>query len=73
MPDMETKPKVYYKQRNWLEHNQALLERGGLTIWIDQAVPGDWTQVKGGQGRPGLLSRCYRTICVVDAQFENRI
>lgn len=35
-------PKRVYRTRNWKEYNQALVQRGALTLWIDQAVLDAW-------------------------------
>jgi IS5 family transposase len=41
MPAHETK-KAVYRIRNWREYNQALVRRGSLTVWVDQASLDAW-------------------------------
>lgn len=37
---MQTKPT--YRIRNWREYNKALIQRGSLTIWIDEKAVKNW-------------------------------
>ena len=34
------KPKPRYRVTNWREYNRALVARGAITLWIDEAVAG---------------------------------
>jgi len=49
--------KVQYKVRNWAEYNKSLIQRGSLTVWIDEEVLDNWhpeppeQRVRGGQVR----------------------
>ena len=56
---MPTKPEFTfrYKVRNWPEYNRALIRRGQLTLWFDEAAVTGWQDVVhgGGRGRP----KCY--------------
>ncbi len=47
-----------YRVRNWLTYNQALIARGGLTFWIDEAALTRWrnTQARLGAGAPRIYS-----------------
>jgi IS5 family transposase len=36
------KRKRQYRIRNWSEYNAALVQRGSLTIWLDEAAAGGW-------------------------------
>lgn len=50
-----TKPR--YKTTNWKQYNQALINRGSLTFWIDEEAIQHWKQVKqGSRGRPRVFS-----------------
>ncbi|WP_180983172.1 transposase, partial [Vibrio vulnificus] len=50
-----TKPR--YKTTNWKHYNQALINRGSLTFWIDEEAIQLWKQIKqGNRGRPRLFS-----------------
>ena len=40
-------PKATYRASNWREYNAALVERGSLTLWIDEAVIARWHSVSG--------------------------
>lgn len=45
-------PKVKYRIRNWSEYNQALINRGSLTIWFDEGSLDCWFASGKPQG-PG--------------------
>ncbi len=47
-----------YRVRNWRTYNQALIARGGLTFWIDEAALTTWrnTQARSGSGAPRTYS-----------------
>ncbi len=51
-----------YKVRNWAEYNRALIRRGGLTVWIDEAAVAAWHHVEadGGRGRPKVYADAKR-------------
>ena len=36
------KKKPAYRLRNWSQYNQALVERGSLTVWFDEDVLDQW-------------------------------
>jgi len=40
-------PKPKYKLTNWVDYNNALVKRGSLMLWIDEAVIERWHQVCG--------------------------
>ena len=44
------KPKPRYRVTNWREYNRALVARGSITLWIDEAVVAGW-RATGGKGR----------------------
>ncbi|MFH4616031.1 transposase, partial [Vibrio diabolicus] len=47
--------KPRYKTTNWKQYNQALINHGSLTFWIDEEAIQHWKQVKqGNRGRPRL-------------------
>ncbi len=49
--------KPRYKTTNWKHYNQALINRGSLTFWIDEEAIRLWKQMKQGKrGRPRLFS-----------------
>ena len=43
------KPKARYRVTNWREYNRALVARGAITLWIDEAVVAGWGAA-GGKG-----------------------
>ena len=47
-----------YRVRNWRTYNQALIDRGGLTFWIDEDALATWrnTQSPIGSGAPRIYS-----------------
>ncbi len=50
-------PKPRYRTTNWKQYNQALINRGSLTFWIDEETIQQWKQLKQGKrGRPRLFS-----------------
>lgn len=44
-----SKPKARYRVTNWREYNRALVARGAVTLWIDEAVVAGWGAA-GGKG-----------------------
>ena len=38
-----------YKVTNWHEYNQALIERGNITIWFDEEAIKSWYAKSNGQ------------------------
>jgi len=47
-----------YRVRNWHHYNQALIARGGITFWIDEAALATWrnTQASHCPGAPRIYS-----------------
>lgn len=49
--------KPRYKTYNWKQYNQALINRGSLTFWIDEEAIREWKQVKQNKrGKPRIFS-----------------
>jgi len=48
----------HYRVRNWKEYNEALVKRGSITFWFDEAVIKQWqgSRVKNKRGRPRKFS-----------------
>ena len=38
LKDNEKEPKQHYRILNWKEYNQALINRGSLSFWLDETV-----------------------------------
>jgi len=60
------KPKYRYQVKNWAEYDQALVNRGNLTIWFDEAsIAENWTPPRPvGRGKPGLYSDVAIQTCL---------
>ena len=41
-----SKHKHKYRIRNWRAYNAALVERGSLTVWFDEAHRGRWYETE---------------------------
>jgi hypothetical protein len=42
MPARQPTPKPAYRIRNWKQYNDALVRRGSLTLWVDEAALQAW-------------------------------
>ena len=60
------KPKYRYQVKNWAEYDRALVNRGNLTIWFDEAsIAASWTPPPPvGRGKPGLYSDVAIQTCL---------
>ena len=65
-------PKPRYKTNNWKQYNQALINRGSLTFWIDEEAISEWKQGKQNKrGRPLVFSDlAIRTALMVKRIFS---
>ncbi|MEX3592168.1 MAG: IS5/IS1182 family transposase, partial [Burkholderia sp.] len=45
-------PKACYRVRNWAAYNEGLINRGNITIWIDEAVLARIPDAIPTRGRP---------------------
>src|SRR3954451_14733334 len=51
-------PKTQYKVKNWSEYDQALQNRGSLTLWITPEAIAAWqAPLTGRRGRSPLYSK----------------
>ncbi|KAF1011897.1 MAG: hypothetical protein E5299_01304 [Burkholderia gladioli] len=48
------KPKTRYRVRNWAAYNEGPINRGNVTIWIDEAVLARILDAIPARGRPCL-------------------
>lgn len=66
--------KERYKVSNWSAYNQALVQRGSLTIWLSEDVLAAWcTSERGSEaGRPKLYSE-LAIVCVLTLQQVYRL
>jgi len=58
----EEKKKTQYRVRNWSKYNQALINRGSITLWLSEDVIESWinTEKTGKRGR----SHTYADVAV---------
>ena len=58
--------KQRYRVTNWSEYDRALVNRGNLTIWFDDAsIRDQWTPPPPvGRGKPGLYSETAIQTCL---------
>ena len=51
------KKKITYKVRNWREYNQSLINRGNITLWVNEDAIQSWfASTRKTPGRPFLYS-----------------
>lgn len=70
MPARQASPKVTYRIRNWKQYNDALVNRGSLTLWVDRATLQAWKYQgparRGGQFEySDLAIECLLTLKAV--------
>jgi DDE family transposase len=62
-----------YRVRNWKQYNQALIQRGSLTVWIEEATLHEWCQnmPEGLVGSPTSYSDlAIQTLLTLKAVFS---
>ena len=67
------KKRISYKVRNWGEYNKSLVNRGNLTLWIDEASIDSWMAAKASSKRehPFLYSNsCILLILTLRSYFS---
>ncbi|WP_435008506.1 hypothetical protein P12x_005713 [Tundrisphaera lichenicola] len=60
MPTRKATPKPVYRIRNWKQYNDALVRRGSIILWVDQATLEAWLYqgpTQRGAQRPGSGGR----------------
>jgi hypothetical protein len=53
---LPSQPKGVYRIKNWPEYNAGLIERGNVTIWMDEQMFAPVLQTPGQRGRPQAYS-----------------
>ena len=55
---MSTEARTAFKIRNWVKYNEALVNRGDITIWFSDEIIAQWKHENEnqGQGRPFVFS-----------------
>ena len=60
------KPKPRYRITNWRDYNRALVARGAITLWIDEAVVAGW----GAAGGKGWRYSDMAILCALGLRCE---
>lgn len=65
------KKKITYKVRNWGEYNQSLINRGNITLWVNERAIDSWISPPSSKrGRPFLYSdSCILLLLTLQAYF----
>jgi Transposase DDE domain len=73
MPSRKAGPKPIYRIRNWKQYNDALVSRGSITLWVDQATSEAWHH--RGPARRGAQFRYSDTAieCVLTLRAVYRL
>lgn len=64
-------PKPSYKTTNWKQYNQALINRGSLTFWIDEGAITQWKANAELRGK--CRSRVFSDLAITTALMVNRV
>ena len=64
------KYKTKYRVKNWAIYEEALRERGNITVWFDEEARSAWNAP--ASGRPGGQRR-YSDLAIVTAYLENGV
>ncbi len=70
---MSEKAKSKYRIRNWKQYNQALVNRGSITVWFDDEAVENWhSSIRSGKrGRPQTYSEvAIRTALIIKSVFK---
>jgi len=66
--------KAIYRPRNWKAYNQSLVQRGSLTVWIDEEVLANWhPESKGKRQRGGQMrysDQAIETLLMLRAVYQ---
>lgn len=65
--------KKQYRIRNWRQYNQALVERGSLTFWINEDAIDHWfsSEQTGKRGKPFIYSNtAIETVLTIQSLFR---
>ncbi len=70
----KTKKKVAYSVTNWKDYNQALKQRGSLTVWLSEDLEENWLAplaAESRRGRPFVYSQtCINLILTLHHLFK---
>ena len=63
-----------YRPRNWKSYNQSLVQRGSLTVWIDEEVLASWhPKAEGKRQRGGQVQysdQAIETLLTLRAVYQ---
>jgi len=66
---MKKKQKARYGIRNWHQYNEALVQRGSWTLWVDEAALTGWRNHEKSGGRGASRTYCDSAIlCALTLQ-----
>ena len=69
-----TKRKTQYRIRNWPEYNAALVERGSLTVWLDESAMDGWSnRQKSGKRGASQTYTDSAVWCILTLQVVYRL
>jgi IS5 family transposase len=69
-----TKRKRQYRIRNWSEYNAALVERGSLTVWLDEEALDGWSnRQKSGKRGASQTYTDSAILCILTLQVVYRL
>ena len=60
--------KIAYRVRNWKQYNKALVQRGSITVWINERVSKKWYNLEtkhADRGRPKVYSDIAIEACLI--------
>ena len=70
----KSKKKTVYRVRNWAEYNASLVQRGSITVWIDEEVLESWQPQPEGRrkrgGQPKYSDRAIECLLTLKAVFH---
>jgi hypothetical protein len=74
MPKKKTNTKkVTYRVGNWTKYNQSLVQRGSITVWIEDEVIAHWHPKPAGQrqrgGQPRYSDRAIECLLMLKAVY----
>ena len=71
-PKKPKQPKDKYRLTNWPEYNRALIDRGFVTLWLDEDTLANW-YFQGSRTRGGLMrysDQCIQAALALKAVFQ---
>lgn len=70
----KSRQKTIYRVSNWAEYNNSLVQRGSITVWIDEEVLESWHPMIEGRrkrgGQPKYSERAIECLLTLKAVFH---